>query len=457
MRALRVVIVSVFFLVLNMQDGASQIIVQSLDASVISHIPNNRFFIFSTSGNIPSDESYACVKTHVKIDSLVILLNEYHGVEAIDSPEEFGVPTKIWEAVKRPVRFYQLHSVEMKVYQRENYQLLTFTKATPRLKKSSQNKSTFQRGVALHEIDYLQTNINHLLFGSPLQSAFNYGSNTNRFHLSVEEQRQMKISEIFQVYQLSEQQKDEQEDVYHMARLSYYKDSIKRETASVLRKPDNDFDLKNLTQNLEYTGRETYTMSNSLLSQYLSSGTPFFRFYGITRFSDSLSMTYRPAYIEPWSHVESYTSLNYFNKDHQLDYQVSFVMDTTIDFLAHSPLLPLHNTLSRTSSRADTLNYVYGEHGQLLYINPTSFQMERHCQSRSYPVQAVVGPAPDLQKAYSFYQLYVGEEKMEDYFNGYLGYTPKSIFMELYAYGTFIFKLDANSNKYYMDETLILE
>ena len=455
MKKLRISIILLILLGLN--QVKAQTTVKSLDASTISQIPLNRFFIYSADSNLNSNQSFACVKTNVDIETLGKLLDNYHGVEAKNSADEFGVPTKIWEAVARPVRHKKLHDVEMKIYRQEDYYLLTFTTSTKSLKTSSQNKQSFQRGVTLQEVDYLQTNLNHLLFNSPLQSAFYYGSNTNHFYLSVEEQRQMKLSDIFLIYQLSEQQKDESNEVYHLAKHTLHGDSVKSEMASVLGYPDYDFDLKHLTKEVKYSSHETYTFINSMLSKYTSSGTPFSRFYSINRFSDTLSMTYRPAYIAPWSHVDSYTSLNYFNKDHQLDYQVSFVMDTTIDFLAHSQLLPLHNTLSRTSSRADTLNYVYGEHGQLLYINPTSFQMARHCQERNYPIQQIERPAPDLQKSYGFYQLYVGDVKMEAYFNNYLGYTPNSIFLELYKYGAFIFKMDPIGGKYYMDETLILE
>ncbi len=455
MNKLRIFIILLVLIGLN--QVKAQTTVKSLDASTISQIPLNRFFIYSADSNLSLNQSYACVKTNVDVETFVKLLDKYHGVEAKNSADESGVPTKIWEAAARPVRHKQLHDVEMKIYHHEDYYLLTFTTSTKSLKTSSQNKQSFQRGVTPQEIDYLQTNLNHLLFNSPLQSAFNYGSNANHFYLSVEEQRQMKLSDIFLIYQLYEQQKDESNEVYHLAKHTLHEDSVRSEMASVLGNTNYDFDLKHLTKEVKYSSHETYTLINSMLSKYTSSGTPFSRFYSINRFSDTLTMTYRPAYIAAWSHADSYTSLNYFNKDHQLDYQVSFVMDTTIDFLAHSPLLPLHNTLSRTSSRADTLNHVYGEHGQLLYIRHTLHKMLKSGNTLYPPLQDVTRPAPDLQKACSFYQLYVGEEKMEAYFNNYLGYTPNSIFLELYKYGTFIFKMDPLSGKYYMDETLILE
>lgn len=216
------------------------------------------------------------------------------------------------------------------------------------------------------------------------------------------------------------------------------------------------FDFADLTQNLTFFNGNHYNISDEKLSSYGGRGYGTFESKDITRISDTISIVATSCTGHCGIDAEKITySKNIFTKQGRLKSTIFYPdSDKELEDREYAPYNAsiedydkfFDYLIKESHRKPDTLYYKYNQNGNFSNsnkeINLTDFDQLFN---------------NDYSSNYIFHQCYVGNVKMEKFFREKVGFTPKLIVIEIYKYGVFSFRLNSKNQKYYEDQTIILE
>jgi hypothetical protein len=442
----------------------AQVLVASLHPDSIASIPKNRFFFYAPNGYQESEESQVCLKTNVDLEAYIQLISDFHRIEARDISDAENKHARIWDRVPFPMRFYMHHSIVMQAISQQDYQLLTFhnepTEFLNKDKKQKRQQAEKRKlGITVQESHYLQTLLNHLLFGSSLHAPFDLGSNASRFYLSREERAHLGWEEMFEIKQYLDGETGGMSENWSVNRITFEGNKLANEWAPTYRDSNYVFDLAEITDQAHYLNGTYYELEDEQLTAYGGGGYGSFNWHTYYRFGDSVCvrMTQDRGHSNDMSVCIAVTHYIHYNLP---DVQVNwgcYEEEDLLDFSSYENLMASIEANANPEFEKDTLYFYKMNQGQIYSIAPSNYQMRLQKQSTFPPISQIERQAQELEKEFSFYQLYLGDQKLEDYIEGYIGYFPQMLLVEIYERGTMIFKMDSISKKYHLEEDLVLD
>lgn len=459
-----------FFLILIIVLGnffpqaQAQTLVTSLHPDSVASIPENRVFFFSPNGYKESEACQVCVKTNVDLEAYIQLISDFHRIEARDIFDAENKHVRIWDQVPFPMRFYMHHSIVMQAISQQDYQLLTFhNEPTYFLKKDEKQKrqQTEKRKLSIgyQELHYLQTLLNHLLYDSPLSAPFDLGSNASRFYLSRQEREHLGWEEMFEIKQYADGETGGMNENWSVNRITFEGNKLANEWAPTYRDSNYVFDFEEITEQAHYLNGTYYELEDEQLTAYGGGGYGSFNWHTYYRFGDSVCVriTQDRGHSTDLSACVAVTRYVHYN---QPDIQVNwgcYEEEDLLDFSSYESLMASIEANANPEFKKDTLYFYKMNQGQIYSIAPSNYQMRLQKQLTFPSILQIERQAPELEKEFSFYQLYLGDQKLEDYIEGYIGYLPQMLLVEIYERGTMIFKMDSISKKYHLEEDLVLD
>ena len=436
-----------------------QVRVTSLDADSIANIPLNRFFLLTSPlAHGAPDYEMACVKTNVDVSEFVAVMSAFQKVEARDESDQYETLTYVWHNANHPTRFYQNMYAVMQVRLVNGQQLFCFWDEVDDLRNEGKNKkkrARIDRGVDWNNLRYLQTLLNHQVYGAPIYSLFNYGLG----YISSQERIALGFNEVYEIYELLKGTTGGMHENWSVSKLEINEESASEQWAPTYRDSNFVFDFENLTDSARYLNGSIFNIANGKITDYGGVGYGSFDYHEINRLSDetSVRITYATGHSSDTSvGVAIWHRGKYFRPDTL--FQLGRIAEDNLpEINSLEDLAKLKILAQEAGYEPDTVFYRRSEFGQLTAITPSLQKMQAQGLVLVPNIFTAWKESIDWKIDVPFYQLYIGQEKMEAVIFTQYGYLPDIITLQFADRGAFVFMLNAKRGSYVKVDTLVIE
>ncbi len=286
------------------------------------------------------------------------------------------------------------------------------------------------------------------------QSAFDYGQNQNVYFISSQQRQQMGIENIYIIDFNDDKNSAAMWGNGSINVINFDLNTISDNWTPMELDTNLVSNLDSLFLNVRFLNGSRYEFDDfGQLISYGGGGYGSFDWKEITRFSDTLSIIETSCVGHCGKQPIKY-SKNVFTKNGILTHVIKYPV-LEIDFEQNEE--PEQNTLENYDAifrqlieisevSPDTLYYIYDKNNRLLSMD----NVQEETGKKLFSVE-------NQNHSNVFHQCYIGNIEMENFFLEKIGIIPSLILIEIYQHGVFSFRLDANTNKYYSTETIIME
>jgi hypothetical protein len=289
---------------------------------------------------------------------------------------------------------------------------------------------------------------------SVAQSPFNYGHNREVFFISAELREELGIDEILTVDQLPEGDRGGMNENWDIWLISFDSTEISDEWYPTTLDTNFVFQMDSLRSHMHFLNGNRYEFSGDQVVSYGGGGYGSFDWREISHVSDTLSVVSKSCVGHCGDQPVRY-SKNVYNRKGQLIYNVRYP-DMLVEIDEENAGKSIANLESairlenEERMKPDTLYYSYNRKGLLVAIG------ENAIKRRNLVLEEIQKNSRQVVES-EFLQCFIGDLEMEKFLMNKIGFTPKTLLIEIYRQGVFTFTLNPSMNKYYRGSDIILE
>jgi hypothetical protein len=437
----------------------AQVRVTSLNADSIANIPLNRFFFLTSPfAHGAPDYEMACVKTNADVSEFVAIMNRFQKVEAANETDHYGTTTYVWHNANYPTRFYQNMYAVMQVRNVNGQQLFCFWDEVDDLRNDGKNKkkrARIDRGVDGNNLRYVQTLLNHQIYCAPIYSLFNYGLG----YISMQERMALGMNEVYEIYKLPEGETGGMHENWEVTKLEIDEEGASEQWAPTYRDSNFVFNFENLTDSARYLNSSIFNVENGTITDYGGEGYGSFNYHEINRLSHEISVriTYATGHASDTSVGVAIWHRGKYLRPDTLFLLGRIAEDNLPEVFSLEDISKLILLAEEAGYESDTVFYRRSEFGQVTSITPSLHKMQAQGLVLIPNIYNAWNESTDWKIDVPFYQLYVGQEKMEAVIMAQFGYLPDIISLQFANRGAFVFMLNAKRGCYVKVDTLVIE